>query len=173
MDKVNVEEWRDVVGHEGIYQVSSFGNIRRTSTGKNLSMEKNTHGYHRVCLSKNGYYKRYRVHRLVALAFIPNSERKETVNHINGIKTDNRVDNLEWLTMRENFDHAVEMGLSTHGSRNPASKLTESEVIDIHSHTKKDMVYLASKYKVGKENIRRIMNRESWKNILKTEGEQS
>ena len=69
-------------------------------------------GYLAVTLTHNGERKTYGVHRLVADAFIPNPENKPTVNHINGVKTDNRVDNLEWATMKENCDHKWRTGLA-------------------------------------------------------------
>lgn len=109
------EIWKDIKGYEG-YQVSNFGNVRsvdkfdsigRFIKGKNIKLMKNRHGYYRLSLCKDGKVSNYSVHRLVAQAFIPNTENKPEVNHINTIKTDNRVDNLEWCTKKENNENPL------------------------------------------------------------------
>jgi hypothetical protein len=108
------EIWKSVSGYEGRYEVSSNGKVKsveryKNDRGRNIKVEekllcqqKTRDGYLQVYLSKNGVTKGLRVHRLVALAFIPNPNKKQEVNHINEIKTDNRVCNLEWVTRVEN-----------------------------------------------------------------------
>jgi len=103
-----MEEWKDVIGYEGFYLVSNLGNVKRVS--KNLKKTKQD-GREIVNLCANGKPKRIHVHRLVAKSFIKNPENKGTVNHKNGIKTDNYVDNLEWMTRIENTKHGWENGL--------------------------------------------------------------
>ena len=105
------EEWRDIEGYEGLYQVSNLGNVRSLRTKAIMKTNITNWGYCQVCLRAHGERKNKAVHRLVAIAFIPNSESKDEVNHINGIKTDNRADNLEWVTRRENIRHAYKSGL--------------------------------------------------------------
>ena len=102
---MNEEIWRDVVGYEGLYQVSNLGRVYSVRSGKVLKFNKKPCGYNYVQLSVHDKRVGYRVHRLVAQAFIPNTENKPEVNHINGIKTDNRVENLEWCTRSENEQH--------------------------------------------------------------------
>lgn len=106
-----VEEWKAVVGFEGLYEVSSFGRIKslkRRGNWKEHIMKTCVHknGYERVELNKDGKPYYCLVHRLVATSFIPNPENKPEVNHKNGDKTDNKVDNLEWATKSENIKHA-------------------------------------------------------------------
>lgn len=100
------EEWRDVVGYEGKYQVSNMGRIKSLNynhTGKAQIMKQNkVKGYLKVSLWKNGEEDWPLVHRLVATAFIPNPEGKPEVDHINGKKTDCRACNLRWVSSIEN-----------------------------------------------------------------------
>lgn len=102
-----LEEWRTVQGYEGLYEVSSLGRVRslkrETTSGKILKQVADKDGYLKVTLSSNNQRANARVHRLVATAFIENTDKRKTViNHKNEIKTDNRADNLEWCTVKYN-----------------------------------------------------------------------
>lgn len=121
------EEWKDVPGYEGLYQVSSLGNVKSLDTylidkngkkylkrGRALKLTKwiykrscPKHPGFTVMLYRNKAPKRFTVHRLVAITFIPNPENKPQVNHKDGDRTNNRVDNLEWVTQSENMLHSV------------------------------------------------------------------
>ena len=98
------EEWRDVPGYEGRYQVSNQGRLVSCTRGE-LRPFKSRDGYLIATLQKQGHRYRTGVHRLVAAAFIPNPEGKPQINHKNGIKTDNRADNMEHVTGSENNLH--------------------------------------------------------------------
>lgn len=108
------ELWADIKGYEGIYEVSSHGNLRshypHNFREGDVLRSYNHNGYRRVHLCKDGKLEKFLVHRLVAEAFIPNPENKPYINHIDGNRHNNHVENLEWCTNRENIVHAVKMG---------------------------------------------------------------
>lgn len=118
------EIWKWVVGYENLYQVSNLGRVKsierrfESSNGERIIKEKllafeiDKDGYKRTNLRKNGVQKHKLIHRLVCEAFIPNTNKNPEVNHINGIKYDNRADNLEWCTRSQNEQHAYDTGLA-------------------------------------------------------------
>jgi hypothetical protein len=97
--------WADIPGYEGIYQVSRIGQVRRAGTGKLIKPTVFSCGYCYVSLTKDKVATKYRVHRLVAFCFVSNPNDKPHVNHLDGVKTNNRADNLEWCTPSENIHH--------------------------------------------------------------------
>ena len=107
------EEWKPNTGYEGLYEASNTGKIKSFQRGKAriLSLCKNSQGYLQVVLRKDKAVKSLYVHRLVASAFMPNPNNKPEVNHIDGNKANNNINNLEWVTRKENASHAVKMGL--------------------------------------------------------------
>jgi uncharacterized Fe-S cluster-containing protein len=110
------EIWKDIEGYEGLYQISTLGNIARNGkTRKNIVTKR---GYVRFSLNKDNKAKFYLIHTLVAKTFIPNKKNKPFVNHINGIKTDNRVENLEWVSQKENIIHSFKnLGRKSKGTK--------------------------------------------------------
>ncbi len=100
MNNIN-EEWKIIEGFE-TYSISSFGNVRNNKTDRILKQRLNRKGYIYVNLSKNNKNKKFSCHRLVAMAYIPNPENKTCVDHINNDKTDNRIENLRWVSVQQN-----------------------------------------------------------------------
>lgn len=180
------EIWKPIKEYRGYYQVSNLGRIRGVdrivaSTHKNYKLrnikgiyikQRLSHrGYPIVFLSDTANKKRKSpvVHRIVAFAFIPNPLNLEEVNHINGIKTDNKINNLEWVTHRENIIHAHKNGLrvSPKGEKNGLSRLKNKDIFRIRKMYKKGILQkiIGIKFSVGQENISRIVNRKSWSHI--------
>ena len=135
-----VEEWKTVIIDGEVfenYEVSSYGNVRNAKTGRVLKPSRTQDGYLQVVLCKNGKRKTSRVHRLVAFAFIPNDdiENKYEVNHLNEIRDDNRLENLEWISHEENNNYGTH---NEHIAKSRCKKvigksLTENKVIILHS----------------------------------------
>lgn len=157
-----VEEWRDVVGYEGLYKVSSHGRIKsyhaRYKKPRILKTSMTTTGYRKVELAKNKVKKSYKIHRLVAEAFIPNEENKPYINHLDSNPLNNNVDNLEWCTQKENMIHSSIFG--NHKSFAWKNKeLVISEYI-----SGKSITYLAKKYGGNNHNtIIEVLKREKVK----------
>lgn len=106
LENLPEEEWRDVVGYEGLYQVSNLGRVKSIIKERIMAQHDNGNGYLTVSLSMKGKIKKEYIHRLVAEAFIPNPNDKPEVNHLNLKKNDNNIQNLEWNTKKENMNHA-------------------------------------------------------------------
>jgi hypothetical protein len=107
-----MEIWKDVVGYEGLYLVSDLGNMKslpRGFTKGKILKPMLQRGYANICLCKNGIIKRVRIHRIQAIAFIPNPENKPYINHKNGVRNDNRIENIEWCTNSENQKHSFDV----------------------------------------------------------------
>ena len=107
-----MENWKDIEGYEGLYQVSNIGRVKRLvgfkcNVERFLTGQKDKDGYILLCLSKDGSIKRYRVHRLVAEAFVPNPDNKPEIDHINTDRSDNRAENLRWATRKENANNPI------------------------------------------------------------------
>lgn len=110
-----MEIYKDIIGYEGIYQISNLGNVKTIKTGLIRKQVKRKCYFH-VHLCKKCKYKSMSIHRLLAIHFIPNTLNKPIINHINGIREDNRLENLEWCTYSENTQHAYDIGLKKVGA---------------------------------------------------------
>lgn len=167
------DEWRPVVGYEGLYEVSNTGKVRslnymkRKGYVKELKPNTDKDGYKTYALS-NGKTLTKKAHRLVAKAFIPNPDAYPIINHLNGIKDDNRVENLEWCTRSHNSQHSFDKlgreGLK--GEANGASKLIWEDVNEI----KRLLPYYKQKtiaewYDIPPERVSSIAREVTWKHV--------
>ena len=128
--ETEVEVWKDVVSFEGRYLVSNLGRVFSKITKKVLKQNLHPNGYFTLATKIGGRKGKavcFKVHRLVALAFLPNIENKPFVNHIDGVKTNNNVNNLEWCTAKENTDHAIRTGLLDYSKRIAVKVLNEEQ----------------------------------------------
>lgn len=172
------EQWKDIIGYEGLYQISNKGCIKslqrtvkngrgyRIVREKLISIGTNEHGYKIVLLYKNNKQVPFRVHRLVAIHFIENRMGLPEVNHIDGNKANNVVENLEWVSSSKNKKHSYEIGLRKVrvGENGANAKLSENQAREILESTS-GVSELAKKYCVSKGCIGGIKGRRTWKHI--------
>lgn len=174
--------WKEIPNTNGIYFVSNDGLVKsvdhhvkhkdgnkRLQFGRILKPIIVTKGYLHVILCLGGKRLQISVHRLVALAFIPNPENKPQVNHIDCNKKNNLVNNLEWVTNRENIIHAHKNNLIklNYGENNHQSKLKNSEVITIRERIKngESASKIAKEFNVDYHTIKKIEKKETYKNV--------
>lgn len=187
-----MEIWKNIEGYKGLYQISNLGRVRsldryikygfgmRKIKGK---IKKNqilkNKGYNIIVLSKDNKKKTFLVHRLVALHFISNPDNKPQVNHIDGDKENNSVENLEFVTNQENRDHAIENGLvlteehrksiskAHRGVKNNKAKLNDEKIIIIKKllNYKYSQRFIAKIFNVHQSIICDIKNNKTWKHV--------
>lgn len=189
-NKIIKEFWLPVKGFEGIYAVSDQGGVRRLDTkiyfkgtlglrkGRILKTTRNSKGYDTIVLCYQGKRKTYAVHRLVMTSFSIDSPLQ--VNHKNGEKQDNSLNNLEWSTPGQNQTHAYDTGLKGHGSESGMSKLSEPSVLQIkialmEANRKKQSntsLYkgIAEEYGVSFTSIKWIDKGKTWRKVLQKAG---
>ena len=187
-DSLTGEIWKDIKGFENLYQISNLGRvklldkesphfnsihgvkfiselIKKTEIGKN--------GYYRVGLTKDNKTKHFLIHRLVGIAFMPNPENKPQINHKNGNKLDNRLENLEWVTRSENSIHAIKTGL-IHIKRGDdclnrkINSVKAKEIKDLlkeKSNNKLTLQKIADICKTTRSIVKDIHQNNSWKHI--------
>lgn len=165
------EEWRDIKGYEGLYQVSNLGRVKSFKGRKErlFTLYLRKDGYYEVGLRKDKTRKFKLVHRLVAEAFIPNSDDKPQVNHINGLKTDNHLNNLEWCTAKENTNHAIDTGLinqvGENGSNAKINKEVALSIINLLETTTKTQPEIAELCSTTTRVVSPIASGITWKHL--------
>ena len=169
------EIWKPVF--DGKYEVSSLGKVKtarvlrhslRYLIGRHLTQILNETGYMRVCITVGGKKRSMAVHSVVALGFIGPRPEGMNVNHKNGNKTDNRPENLEYTTPKQNTQHALRNGLLAVGERQGSSKLTDDGVREIrrlHS-LGESPTKTAKKFKVSKGCVEQVVYGTSWRHVL-------
>lgn len=160
------EEWRTAPGWDGLYEVSSVGRVRRVGSAKVRALGLNNAGYRNVALCGRGITKMTLVHRLVCRAFHGEPPAGHVVNHKNGVRGDNRVENLEWTTVAENCHHAMRNGHGR-GERHSQSKLSEQQVLEIRKLAADGISRkkLGRTYGVYPSTISRILSLETWSHL--------
>lgn len=173
IDLLPNELWLPVVGFEQYYAISNHGRVfslRFPKLIKTPPNGKNNAGYPTVDLRVDYSHNSKKVHRMVAEAFIPNPENKPYVNHIDGNKLNPHIDNLEWVTAKENSQHAVRTGLVTGGKR-VSRKLTHDDVRAIRARCVNGCKIngqsaIAKEYGVIRQVMVGIINRKTYKNVI-------
>lgn len=181
--EIDGEIWKDVVGYEGLYEVSSHGRVKSvarvyqspeegfnwtketTNSLKSLRLKKD--GYVDTGLMKDGRVVQKNVHQLVAQAFIPNPENKRCVNHIDNNRSNNHVSNLEWSTHKENTQHSFNQGRGAWqrqwGESNVSAKISLSDVLFIrtfaNSMTRRE---IADHLSISIKEVGRIQRKDRW-----------
>ena len=158
----------DIKGYEGRYAVTKDGRIYSYYLKGFLSPKTDKDGYLVVCLHKNGQKKYFQVHRLIAETYISNPDNLETVNHKDGVKNNNNINNLEWCSFSDNLKHAYKIGLRCNkGTNSPTSKLTENDIRKIRKLLhEKETKEIAEMYGVVPGTIYNIASRRSWKHVI-------
>lgn len=171
IEKLEGEEWRQVPkqGYPN-YLISNYGRIYSKLKNKIMTPHIQQKGYHRIPLPYMGKYTNHFVHRLVALAFIPNPKNYPQVNHIDCVKTNNHVSNLEWCTNQMNSDHAYKNGRVCSlpkGEKHHSAILKEKTVLKIREQFKQGYTrkMLAKKFKIKVHHVKDIIARRSWKDL--------
>ena len=168
---MSAERWEPVAGYEGVYEVSSFGRVRRLPSrpGKMpriLSARDNGHGYRVVRLCRGGRAVTRKVHRLVAAAFLGTVSAAVDVNHKDGIRSNNRLTNLEYTDRSGNMRHYWSMPYAKAGAKHWSAKLTEAAVRRIRKAAgKMSMPALARKHGIAIGTVFAIVHRLTWKTV--------
>jgi hypothetical protein len=172
------EVWKDIPGYESFYQVSNLGRVkslprfRKGRSGKPVAVRErikaqitDARGYKLVNLFKNAVHEQYQVHQLVAMSFIPNPLNKKETNHKDGCKTNNNLTNLEWVTRKENAQHAARMGLI---KGNRKGKFTPNDIQIIRGRLQQgdSQSQIARDYKVDQSTISDIHTGQSWWHVV-------
>lgn len=157
-----MESWKIIKDYNEVYAISTEGVVKNVKRGWIIKPVLHHSGYFEIGLSKNNKQDKHLLHRLLLLTFRDvEDSNKLVVNHKNGIKTDNRLENLEWCTRMENIDHSMNVL-----NKRPTAKLNKEQVSEIRALLKEDNLSLreiGDKFNIGKLQIFNIKHNKSWK----------
>lgn len=178
------QEWFEIPGFSGVYSININGVVKNNGIRPHKIGRKPSGGVLKSTINAEGYWwvplrghinrkkqRSYSIHRLLALVFIPNPENKPCINHLNSVRTDNRLENLEWCTFSENNSHAHKFGNQKKfvGEKHSQSVLTDKQVLEIRQQYKKQYgagILFAKKYNISRANLSAIVNNKVWKHLL-------
>lgn len=178
-EPIEEEIWKDIIGYEGHYQISNQGRVKalgRKGSGccvidriKKVTKSKDKTHYDSFGLCVGNKSKCFMLHRVLAIHFIPNPENKKEVNHIDGNKSNNSLENLEWVTASENIYHGLKLGImnTANGLTKSNVRFSKQDVIEIKKRIKNGDLgaHIANDYGVNKVLIYNIKSGKTWKYI--------
>ena len=162
-------EMKEITGYEGLYSITKDGRVWSHYSDGFIKTRLNDWGYKMARLYKNKKVKTLCIHKLLGTVFIDNPENKPQINHKNGIKTDNRIENLEWVTRSENVKHSYDIGLQgcNHGEYSGKAKLEESQVIEIKQMLRNNetLKSISKRFGVSIGAISHIKHERTWRRV--------
>lgn len=165
-------EWKILDGYNGLYRVTREGYVQSCHRYGSRTDERVDWWTMRAYTNSRGYLslglggKKHYVHRLVAIAFVPNPRGLPAVNHLDGIKTNNAATNLEWVTNRENSAHALELGLIPRGSKHPFCKLTPAQIIQIRMSDQRTYREIGAEFGVCAQTVCNIKRGRGYQDVV-------
>lgn len=162
------EQWKPIPGLEDRYEVSTMGQVRSIRKGITMSAQQEWDRRFRISLFNGERHRRWLVHQLVMLTFVGPCPEGHQVNHKDGDCANNKLDNLEYITSRKNYDHAVELLLHEHGEARHCAKLNDAKVREMRRLSKEDGVSprkLAKLFDVSVTTTVLILKRKAWRHV--------
>ena len=158
------EQWRPIDGYAGIYEISDFGRVRSVLRGIIMKLERNVDGYSRIMLQRGGVQERFFVHRLVLTAFRGPCPTGQQAAHNNGCRTDNRICNLRWDTLKNNHADKWRHGTQQAGEQHPNRKLN-NDLVRLIRRDARSSIALGSVIGIDPSTIRKVRRGVAWSSV--------